>query len=151
MVHGEIHDDANSFRRTVGGQLIDTSQWVTPDEGALEGQRRVLYLARKQAVSLYLSGAPGQTIKQLTSFGAKQAYRLIRERCREVHADGRPYGWRGMDCRSSGGSRNPTADNLASVVIARPRGWEQNYAKSGNKIVQTNANRRQHGQQRWLI
>jgi hypothetical protein len=67
MVHGGIHDDADSFRRTVGGQFIDTSRWVTPDEGALEGQRRVLYLAGKQAVSLFLSGVPHQTIKQLTS------------------------------------------------------------------------------------
>jgi hypothetical protein len=25
VVHGEFHDDATSFRRTVGGQLIDTS------------------------------------------------------------------------------------------------------------------------------
>ena len=94
MGHGEVDDGSSCSLRTVGGQHIDTEQWATPDEGALEGDRRVLYLARKQAVSLYLSGAPGRTIEQLTSLGAKQAYRLIRERCLEVHPDGRPCGWR---------------------------------------------------------
>jgi hypothetical protein len=59
MGHGEVDDGSSCSLRTVGGQHIDTEQWATPDEGALEGDRRVLYLARKQAVSLYLSGGPG--------------------------------------------------------------------------------------------
>ncbi|MHA6884515.1 hypothetical protein [Ralstonia pseudosolanacearum] len=62
----------------------------------MDGDRRALYFARKQAVSLYLSGAAANTIKRLTSLGEKQAYRLIRERCLETHPDGRPYGWRGL-------------------------------------------------------
>ncbi|MFL9869740.1 hypothetical protein PQR67_36725 [Paraburkholderia fungorum] len=92
----DVDDGSNCSRRTVGGRSIDTAQWATPDEGALEGDRRVLYLARKQAVRLYLSGATADTIKKLTSLGSKQAYRLIRERCLETHPDGRPYGWRGL-------------------------------------------------------
>lgn len=82
--------------RTVGGRIIDSSQWATPDEGALEDNRRTLYLARKKAVSLYLAGASPDFIKQSTSLGAKQAYRLIRERCLETHSDGQPFGWRGL-------------------------------------------------------
>lgn len=93
---GDVDEGFSYSRRTVGGRSIDTSQWATPDEGALEGDRRIKYLARKRAVSLYLSGETHNTIKQLTSFSAKQAYRLIRERCLETHPDGQPYGWRGL-------------------------------------------------------
>ncbi|WP_082716579.1 MULTISPECIES: hypothetical protein [Burkholderia] len=83
-------------RRIIGGRSIDVSQWATPDEGAMDSAQRELYFARKRAISLYLSGASENTIKQATSLGAKQAYRLIRERCLETHPDGRPYGWRGI-------------------------------------------------------
>ncbi|MFM0742258.1 hypothetical protein PQQ51_33995 [Paraburkholderia xenovorans] len=96
MTEGPVADNSTDSHRTVSGQRVDTSQWATPDEGAFEGPRRALYLARKQAVDLYLSGANDETIKQLTSIGAKQAYRLIRERCLETHPDGRPYGWRAL-------------------------------------------------------
>ncbi|GLC93227.1 hypothetical protein Tamer19_26350 [Cupriavidus sp. TA19] len=92
----DADDSCHCSRRTIGRRAIDTSLWASPDEGALEGERRALYFARKQAVSLYLSGATADTIKRLTSLGAKQAYRLIRERCLETHPDGRPYGWRGL-------------------------------------------------------
>ncbi|QUN26666.1 hypothetical protein KB879_32425 (plasmid) [Cupriavidus sp. KK10] len=90
--------DDNSFysRRMIDGRTVDTSHWASPDEGALTGDRRVLYLARKQAVSLYLSGASADSIRRLTSLGTRQVYRLIRERCLETHPDGRPYGWRGL-------------------------------------------------------
>jgi hypothetical protein len=37
----------------MGRKTIDASQWPSPDEGALEGGRRALYFARKEAVSLY--------------------------------------------------------------------------------------------------
>ncbi len=91
-------DDNNSpwSRRMIDGRTVNTSQWATPDEGALTGDRRVLYLARKRAVSLYLSGASAESIRRLTSLGAKQVYRLIRERCLQPHPDGRPFGWRGL-------------------------------------------------------
>lgn len=96
MEAGDIEHGDSCARRIVGGNTIDTSQWPTPDEGALEGNRRALYFARKLAVELYLSGATTCVLKQQTSLGAKQAYRLIRERCLETHPDGRPYGWRGL-------------------------------------------------------
>ncbi|WP_350357453.1 hypothetical protein [Paraburkholderia fungorum] len=96
MALDDIDDNSPYTRRTVDGRTVDTSQWASPDEGALAGDRRILYLARKQAVSLYLSGAPADNIRRLTTLGAKQAYRLIRERCLETHPDGRPYGWRGL-------------------------------------------------------
>lgn len=83
-------------RRVVSGANIDTSLWATLDEGALQADKRIQYLARKQAVVLYLSGATSNAIKRATSLCGKQAYRLIRERCLETHPDGRPYGWRGL-------------------------------------------------------
>lgn len=96
MAAGDVVDSSHFSRRMVSGRVVDTSQWATPDVGALEGKRRALYFARKQAVTLYLAGADSTTITQRTSLGAKQAYRLIRERCLETHPDGRPYGWRGL-------------------------------------------------------
>lgn len=82
--------------RVVGGQSIDCSCWATPDEGALEGNQRRSYLRRKHAISLFLAGASASTVKELTSLSAKQAYRLIRERCLKPHPDGQPYGWRAL-------------------------------------------------------
>jgi len=96
MEAGDVDDNCHGSRRKVDGRHVDTSQWASPDEGALEGSRRALYRARKQAVLLYLCGAPADTIRRQTSLGAKQAYRLIRERCLLTHPDGRPYGWRGL-------------------------------------------------------
>lgn len=87
--------EPNSFRR-VNGAHIDTAEWATPDEGALSGERQALYFARKQAVLMFLNGATNNAIKEKTNFGLKQVYRLIRERCLEPHADGQPYGWRGL-------------------------------------------------------
>ena len=84
------------FARIVGGHLIDTSDWATPDEGAMSASVRARYFARKLAVSLYASGAKESEIRQRTSLGTKQCYRLIRERCLVTHSDGRPYGWRGL-------------------------------------------------------
>jgi hypothetical protein len=82
--------------RIVGGANVDISRWATPDEGALVGEQRALYFARKAAVTLYLQGSQAEEIKQKTGLGEKQAYRLIRERCLETHADGQPYGWRAL-------------------------------------------------------
>jgi hypothetical protein len=89
MEAGDVDDSLYCSTRTMGRRTIDTSQWASPDEGTLEGSRRALYFARKEAVSLYLSGATAGTIKQRTLLGAKQAYRLIREHCLETHPDGR--------------------------------------------------------------
>lgn len=93
----EDSDERPKFsQRIVRGRAIDTSHWVTPDVGAMTDSRRARYFARKEAVELYLEGAKPELIKQITSLSAKQAYRLVSERCLEVHADGREYGWRGL-------------------------------------------------------
>ncbi|WP_139217221.1 hypothetical protein [Collimonas sp. OK607] len=96
MEDGDVEESGQFSRRMIGGSSIDTTQWPTPDEGALTGSKRAQYFARKEAVLLYLSGATTEAIKRLTTLGAKQAYRLVRERCLETHHDGRPYGWRGL-------------------------------------------------------
>jgi len=96
MENDGVEDSGFISQRVVDGKNVDVSQWATPDEGALVGERRSLYFSRKQAVELFLAGAAKEVIEQSTSLGAKHAYRLIRERCLETHPDGRPYGWRGL-------------------------------------------------------
>lgn len=79
-----------------GTTNADPETWPTPDEGALEGNRRTQYLDRKQGVRMYLMGESDEAIKKCCGVGSKQIYRLIRERCIETHPDGRIYGWRGL-------------------------------------------------------
>ena len=78
--------------RQVNGVYVDVSCWPFPDEGAMGDS----YFSRKKAVTLYLAGETTETIKKQTKIGAKQAYRLIGERCLQPHPDGREYGWRGL-------------------------------------------------------
>ncbi|KAF0811558.1 hypothetical protein IGB42_03944 [Andreprevotia sp. IGB-42] len=87
--------DEMSYRR-VNGREVNLSQWPTPDEGAFVGKKRIQYFSRKKAILLYLSGASDSEIKEQTAIGAKQVYRLIRERCLETHPDGLVYGWRAL-------------------------------------------------------
>lgn len=96
MSEGDSCENRTFSPRLVGGTCVNISTWPTLDEGALEGEIRARYFSRKHAISLYLSGATDKTIREQTSLGAKQAYRLIRERCLETHSDGRPYGWRAL-------------------------------------------------------
>ncbi|RQU58758.1 hypothetical protein [Burkholderia cenocepacia] len=96
MADDEFDERPMFSERIVRGRSIDTSQWATPDVGALKESRRGLFFARKKAVELYLANASPEVIKRTTSLSAKQAYRLISERCLETHADGREFGWRGL-------------------------------------------------------
>jgi len=89
-------DESHFSSRTIGGRSVDTSTWATPDEGALAGTVRARYFARKSAVALYLAGADEDEILKKSGIGAKQTYRLVRERCLQVHPDGQPYGWRAL-------------------------------------------------------
>jgi len=91
-------DDENAHLsyRVVDGALVDTSKWSTPDEGALLNEKKQRYFLRKKAIELYLAGVDKNDIKERTSIGSKQAYRLIKERCLAIHEDGQPYGWRGL-------------------------------------------------------
>lgn len=93
---GEPGADSLISQRVINGSIVDASQWATPDVGAMQGDDRAQYFARRHAVLLYMAGESYKRIKELTSLSAKQAYRLIRERCLEIHPDGRPYGWRGL-------------------------------------------------------
>jgi len=89
-------DDAESSVRKIKGAHIDTSGWVTPDTGALDDNARAQFLARRDGVRMYLRGESFEVIQATVGIGAKQIYRLISERCLEVHPDGQVYGWRGL-------------------------------------------------------
>lgn len=96
MSDKDSNNEIRISRRFISGHTIDLSTWATPDEGGLDEEKRQSYLNRKKAVTMFLSGASSEVIKKLTNIGAKQAYRLIRERCLETHPDGQLYGWRGL-------------------------------------------------------
>ena len=74
----------------------DPSTWPTFDEGALDEKKRAVFLSRKKAVIMYLSGYSASEIKNECGIGSKQINRLIRERCVLNHPDGLIYGWRGL-------------------------------------------------------
>ncbi|PPD50177.1 MAG: hypothetical protein CTY13_02125 [Methylobacter sp.] len=76
--------------------LTDVEKWPTPDEGALSDTHRSLYLKRKNAVKLYLSGCSDGTLRENHGFCLVHIYRLITERCLQTHPDGLIYGWRGL-------------------------------------------------------
>ena len=75
---------------------FDISEWPSIDEGALSTEARDEFLARKRAVLFYLDGQSEAIIRKTAGIGIKQVYRLIRERCIQVHPDGRIYGWRAL-------------------------------------------------------
>lgn len=76
--------------------LADIATWPTPLEGALSNTERSEYLNRKKAVELYLRGESEQVIRLACGIGLKQVYRLITERCLQIHPDGLIYGWRAL-------------------------------------------------------
>lgn len=96
MIDDRVDCSDSISQRRVNGVHIDTSGWATPDIGALQGEARTQYFSRRQAIVMFLAGVSSEEIKRITSLGGKQAYRLIRERCLEMHSDGRLYGWRGL-------------------------------------------------------
>lgn len=87
-----------SERSTRGFTLrdIDLSIWPRIDEGGLVESRRELFLKRKKAVELYLSGKPEAAIRAETGYSRVHVYRLITERCLQTHEDGQLEGWRGL-------------------------------------------------------
>ena len=76
--------------------LADVENWPTPDEGAFSEQHRTKYLNRKNAVKMYLSGCPDKALREKFGICLIQVYRLITERCLQIHPDGLIYGWRGL-------------------------------------------------------
>ncbi|WP_454694668.1 hypothetical protein [Achromobacter aegrifaciens] len=89
-------ESRNYSYRTISGQSIDLALWPTPEVGGLDDGARQHYLAKRAAVALYLSGVAPKQIKDETGFGARYAYKLIRERCLQLHPDGKIYGWRAL-------------------------------------------------------
>jgi hypothetical protein len=92
----DVQSDTVGSRRKVNKAGVDTSNWPTPDAGALSESELTQYLARQAAVDLYLAGSKHEDIQQRAGIGLKQVYRLIRERCLATHPDGQVYGWRGL-------------------------------------------------------
>ena len=74
----------------------DVEKWPTPDEGALTDDDRKKYLLRKQGVKMYLEGQSSKVIRATCGMGLSHIYRLISERCLEIHPDGQIYGLRGL-------------------------------------------------------
>jgi transposase InsO family protein len=77
-------------------EMADLDKWPYPDEGAFAEDHRVLYLNRKNAVKLYVSGSSAETILDNCGFTLSHVYRLITERCLCPHPDGLIYGWRAL-------------------------------------------------------
>jgi len=98
--NSEISKIQNNPGRKIKGlsdsTFIDFESWPTPDEGALSEKYRTHYLKRKNAVKMYLNGCPENILREKYGFGRSQIYRLITERCMQIHPDGLIYGWRGL-------------------------------------------------------
>lgn len=75
---------------------IDLTSWPQVDQEALSQQQRERFARRVRAVQLYLLGASATRIREECGIGRFQAYRLLTERCLQLHPDGRVYGWRGL-------------------------------------------------------
>ena len=92
----EAHPVGRQIKGLTGTPHEDLGAWPTPDEGALSGDSRRKYLCRKRGVAMYLAGEPEDAIRGACDLGLKHIYRLITERCLEIHSDGLIYGWRGL-------------------------------------------------------
>lgn len=79
-----------------GTALVDMESWPTPDEGALGEAFQTQYLKRKMGVKMYLDGYAEKVIREHCGLGIGHIYRLITEKCLEIHPDGLIYGWRGL-------------------------------------------------------
>ena len=87
---------ARRVKGLTGTNLTDFDSWATPDEGAIPSNKRTEYKNRKRGIELYLAGESASVIKNNCGLGIKQIYRLLTERCLEVHKDGQIFGWRAL-------------------------------------------------------
>ena len=98
--NSEISKIQSSLGRKIKGlsntTFADLESWPTPDEGAFSENDLSLYLKRKTAITLYLSGCSETLLREKHGFGRSHLYRLITERCLQTHPDGLIYGWRGL-------------------------------------------------------
>lgn len=74
----------------------DCSKWPTPDEGAFTEENQKKYLLRKKAIIAYLAGEPAVSLRQKFGLGVSFLFRLVTERCLQIHSDGQIYGWRAI-------------------------------------------------------
>ncbi|WP_215902799.1 hypothetical protein, partial [Acinetobacter seifertii] len=74
----------------------DIELWPTFDEMSLTEKTKKIYNLRKKGVYLYVAGASDEKFRDEIGLSKKQIYRLITERCIQIHPDGKIYGWRGL-------------------------------------------------------
>ena len=73
----------------------DEHDWPLIDERQLSEPGRTVFRARAQAVRLYLDGLSVARVRAQTGVPAGNLYRLL-DRARQIHADGRPWGYRAL-------------------------------------------------------
>jgi hypothetical protein len=79
---------ARKIKGLSDSSFIDFQNWPTPDEGSFSDNDRSLYLKRKTAIQLYLSGCPASELREKSGFARSHIYRMVTERCLKVHPDG---------------------------------------------------------------
>jgi transposase InsO family protein len=73
----------------------DLATWPEFNSTALAPSDRATFNQRRAAIELYAGGETLNKIEDQTHVNRRQLYRLI-ERCTDTHADGRPFGFRGL-------------------------------------------------------
>ena len=81
--------------RSRAGTDLDPTVWPAFDAAALPARWRSTFLARRQAVELYVANVAVTQIEQRTGVDRRQLYRLL-DHCAAPHEDGRVFGWRGL-------------------------------------------------------
>ena len=77
------------------GTPFDLDQWPEFDPGALPKKQRKAFVARRQAVELYVANTAVSAIEAQTGINRRQLYRLLAYCC-TAHSDGRVFGWRAL-------------------------------------------------------
>jgi len=74
---------------------LDLSSWPAFDASALRNPQRAIYLARRQAIELYVASTSLATIEARTGVKRAHLYRML-DHCLVPHEDGRVFGWRAL-------------------------------------------------------
>jgi transposase InsO family protein len=102
-------------RRALAPELLDCDLWPGVDVESLPEQDKQRFEARRQAVVAFMRGEPPVKIKDAFGVLKKDLYRYV-NRCLEVHADGRIWGFRALIPykRTKGYERNTDAPPASS-------------------------------------
>jgi hypothetical protein len=93
------------IRNTVYGRTLrgindkedfSLDDWPTVDEGALDKDALIKYFNKKLAVKLYFDGEAAPIIWDKCHIQMSAINRMVRQRCMQMHSDGRIYGWRAL-------------------------------------------------------